>query len=819
MKLPDQDQILKYLASQGTTMTKRELVDAFGIKGNDRIGFKNMLHEMEDNGLIIYEGKKSYRVPDALPAVTVVEITDIDVDGDLMARPTEWQEDIQGKAPRIEIVPDKKGPTAKVGDRVLVQVKKFSDKLYEAHILKRLDTPQSRVVGLIKQVRGGYILEPIDRRAKYDFDISEADFNGARPGLIVVTEIQPSRSALRKKVRVTEIVGSPEDPKAISMMALHEAGLRHTFPEEVIASTDGMVVPPLGDRTDLRALPLVTIDGKDARDFDDAVFAEPDVDPKNPGGYHLVVAIADVSYYVRPGTPLDKEAYLRGNSTYFPDRVIPMLPEKLSNDLCSLRPDGPRAALAVHMWINTDGKLLRYKFVRGLMQSRARLTYEQVQEANDGNPDETTRPIMGMVIEPLYKAWKILDAAREKRGALDLDVPERKITVNEAGNMTGVAVRARLDSHKVIEEFMITANVAAALALEAKKAPCVYRIHDRPTGDKLMSARTFLEAFGLSLPKTGVTEPAQINHILKKAKEMPAGFLINEVILRSQAQAQYNDENIGHFGLALQHYAHFTSPIRRYADLLVHRSLINAYDLGEGGLTDHEMAKLNEISGHISATERASAMAERNSVDRFTAAYLKDKIGQEFTGRIGGVTRFGLFIKLDDTAADGLVPIRSLPDDFYNHDEGQHALIGRRTGRIFRLGAPVRVRLIEADTLTGSTLLELVNGEAGADVEGYKGTSVYIPGQPGDRGRSGKKGQHRGARKDGDKSERKPRHPGGRNGKGGSRSGGKSGAGGAAGSSEGKPASKSGGGFAGKSKPGGGRSGGKGGGKNGGKPR
>jgi ribonuclease R len=796
MELPTKEQILAYLTSQGTTMTKRELVDAFDISGNDRIGFKKLIHEMEDDGLIIYEGKKSYRVPDALPAVLVVQVSEIDFDGDLIAHPVDWQEETQGKPPRIELMPDKKiHPALKAGDRALVQVSKVSEKIYEGRVLKRTDTPQARVVGAIKQVRGGYSLEPLDRRAKYDFEISESDFNGAGPGMIVVAEIMPSRGALRKKVRVMEVVGHADDPKAISLMAMSELGLRNVFPDDVIAETEAMTVPDLKGREDLRVFPLVTIDGKDARDFDDAVFAEPDTDPKNEGGWHLIVAIADVAYYVRPGTALDKEAYLRGNSTYFPDRVIPMLPEKLSNDLCSLRPDGPRAALAMHMWINGDGKLLRHKIVRGLMHSKARLTYEQVQEARDGNPDSTTQHLMKDVIEPLYAAWKILDAARQRRGALDLDVPERKITVNEAGQMTGVAARARIDSHRVIEEFMILANVAAALELEAKQAPCMYRIHDRPTGDKLMAARSFLEAFGLSLPKTGVASPAQINHVLTKAKELPAGFLINEIILRSQAQAQYSPDNIGHFGLALQNYAHFTSPIRRYSDLVVHRSLIKAYGLGDGGLSDKEDAKMHEISEHISMTERASAEAERNSVDRFTAAYLKDKIGQEFDGRIGGVTRFGLFVKLDETAADGLVPIRSLPSDYYQHDEGQHALIGSRTGRIFRLGARVRVVVREADVLTGSTVLELVNAEAGADVEGYKGTglSPYIPRgghQKHDRG--GKKGNHRGksggGRNDrgsggGGKAdpERKPRHPGGRNGKpsgGGGRSGGTGGNGG-----------------------------------------
>ncbi len=719
MTLPTKDQIHKFLSDLGSSLTKREMIDAFHIKGDDRVPFKRILREMEDEGLLIKEGGKSYRVPDALPAVTVIEVTEIDIDGDVIAKPAEWNDELQGTVPRIEVVNDGKTAfTMKVGDRALAQVRKFSKDLYEAKILKRMNTLKMTSVGLLKQIRGGYIVEPMERNAKFDFEIAEADFNGARPGEIVVCEIQPSRSALRKRVRVIEVIGAADDPKAISLVALHQAGLRAHFPDEVIDSTKDMQVPPINGREDLRKIPLVTIDGKDARDFDDAVFAEPDKD-----GFHLVVAIADVSYYVRSGSVLDKEAYLRGNSTYFPDRVVPMLPERLSNDLCSLRPHEPRATLAVHMWINEQGKLLRHKFVRGLMQSHARLTYEQVQAARDGITDATTENLMKDVIEPLYTAWKVLDKAREKRGALDLDVPERKIVVDDKNEMTGVAVRERLDSHRLIEEFMILANVAAAEALENRKAPCVYRIHDRPSGDKLMSARSFLEAFGLSLPKEGVSNPGQINHILKKAKEMKTGFLINEVILRSQAQAVYDPENIGHFGLALERYAHFTSPIRRYADLVVHRSLIKAYDLGEGGLSDVETVKLTEIAEHISMTERASAEAERNSVDRFTAAFLKDKIGAQFAGRIGGVTRFGLFVKLVETGSDGLVPIRTLPSDYYIHDESQHALIGRRTGRVFRLGAQVLVRLVEADPMTGSTLFELINGEDGADIEGYKARS------------------------------------------------------------------------------------------------
>lgn len=721
--IPSPEALIQYLESLGQSLSKRELYDAFQIHGEDKVLFKDLLRELEKKGVLIKEDGRNYRVPDALPTITTVEISLIDDDGDVFATPTEWDSSIQGTPPKIAIIHDgTKGQSIKIGDRAMVRLRKFTKDLYEAKIIKKVDGARGRFVAILRRHRNGYMLDPLNRKEKFSFEVSEHDFNGAQIGQIVNAEIIPTRAHMNKKARVLDIIGNQDDPKVISLIALNDAGLSLHFPDQVIEQTKDMSVPPIDGRDDLRSIPLVTIDGKDARDFDDAVFAEPDTNPQNKGGYHLIVAIADVSYYVRSHTPLDKEAYKRGNSTYFPDRVIPMLPERLSNDLCSLRPHEPRATLAVHMWINDRGSLLKYRFVRGLMMSHARLTYEQVQSAMNGSPDETISPLLQTVIEPLYHAWKILDRARMERGALELDVPERKIVINDQNEMTGVAVRERLDSHKVIEEFMILANVAAARALEDRGAPCVYRIHDRPTGDKLMNAITFLDAFGMSLPKGGISKPAQLNHVLMKAKTMSSGFLISEILLRAQAQAVYDPNNIGHFGLALEKYAHFTSPIRRYADLLVHRSLIRTYNLGEGGMDDEEQVRLSEMAAHISATERVSAEAERNAVDRFTAAFLRNKIGSAFEGRIAGVTRFGLFVKLKDTGADGLVPIRTLPTDYYHHDERQHALVGRRTGRVFRLGASVMVRVLEADPMTGSTVFELMNGEYGADIDGYKGT-------------------------------------------------------------------------------------------------
>ena len=734
MTFPHIDEILSHIRISTEPPTKRELARIFGIKGDDRKILKQYLRQLEEDGTIIKDGK-GYSVPGSLPSVTMVQITHIDIDGDVFAEPLDWDEATQGPKPRIELLSN---DPVKEGDRALAKLKKYNDELYEGQLIRRIDKERATVLGLLVKTAKGYLLQPVHKKAKYDFDVSEGEMLSAKPGDLVIGEIMASRGIKRRRAKITEVLGHRDDVNAISLIAIHEAGLHEKFLEKVINETKGLKVPPLGKREDLRKIPLVTIDGADARDFDDAVFAERR--PKEEGdGFHLIVAIADVAYYVRPDSALDREAYRRGNSTYFPDRVVPMLPEALSNDLCSLRPREDRACMAFHLWINDHGDLTKHKIVRGLMRSEARLIYEQVQAAKDGVVDDLTAPLMEKIIEPLYEAYEVLDKARQKRGALDLDLPERQIVISDEGKMTGVKKRKRLDAHKMIEEFMILANVAAAQALEAKNAPCIYRIHDQPSADKLDAAREFVEAFGLSLPKGQVTRPAQINQLLVKASKLEYSQLISQVILRTQSQAVYHPENIGHFGLALQRYAHFTSPIRRYADLLVHRSLIRAYGLGEGGLTEEEKVTLTEKAEHISQTERTSADAERSAVDRFTAAWMSERIGAEFSGVINGVTRFGLFVTLDENGADGLIPMRSLPDDFYIHDEKQHALIGRRHKRIYRLGAPVQIRLKEADGLTGSSLFELANDKS-ADIQGVQFKKIKTYGS--------KKDKHYGKRKD-----------------------------------------------------------------------
>jgi ribonuclease R len=514
-------------------------------------------------------------------------------------------------------------------------------------------------------------------------------------------------------VRVVERVGDSADPRSFSLIAIHAHGIPTAFPGEALELAERAQPVALEARTDLREIPLVTIDGADARDFDDAVWAEPDSD--HPAGWHVLVAIADVAWYVRPADALDFSARERGNSVYFPDRVVPMLPEALSNELCSLKPGVERACMAVHLWLDGDGHVRRHRFVRGLMRSAARLTYEEVQTAIDGRPNELTRPLLDRALRPLYGAYAAFERARRQRGTLELDLPERRILLDPTGHVARIEPRQRLDSHRLIEEFMIAANVAAAAELERLKQPCMYRVHDQPDPAKLAALRDFLDGIGihgLALAKGQLVRPRHFSEILQRAAGTPYATLVSELVLRSQAQAVYSPENLGHFGLALRHYAHFTSPIRRYADLLVHRALIAGLELGGGGLPRVEAADFAEAAQHISMTERRAAAAERSAVDRYTAAFLAERVGASFAGRISGVTRAGLFVTLAETGADGLIPMRSLPTDYYDHDEKRHRLIGRRWGRAYTLGDALSVRLAEANAVTGSLLFAIVE-EAG----------------------------------------------------------------------------------------------------------
>lgn len=712
--------LMAFLQTAGA-VSKSDIAAAFHIKGDVRIALKDILRDLEQSGQIIKVGGQRYTVPVGLPDVCPLRIISVTLDGELTAEPAEWDTDRQGPRPKVMVEADAKDhATLAEHDLILARIKKDETGTYNAKIIRRIDNATTTTIGEVINIKTGFAIRTLAKRGADIYPVEESDLNGANLRDLVQATIITPRGSDQSIARITTIIGQAGDPRVMSLVAAHELNLRTIFPDHVVREAENLPRPHLQDGyTDLRKIPLVTIDGEDARDFDDAVFAEVDDSPENPGGFHLIVAIADVSHYVRAGSALDQEAFKRGNSTYFPDRVLPMLPEGLSNDLCSLRPKEDRYCLAVHMWIDKNGVMKTHKFTRGLMKSIARLTYTQVQAAYDGKPDAVTEPLLRPVIFPLYEAFRLLQKARLARGTLELEVPERKIIVDDTGAMSGVALRERFESHKLIEEFMILANVSAALALQHKKAPCVYRVHDQPSFEKVQNLRTYLSTFGVDVPKGDVSEPDQLASILRKVKGKPFAQLVSESMLRSQMQAHYSTDNIGHFGLALNHYAHFTSPIRRYADLLVHRSLIRAYGFGEGGLDDETRIKLPAMCEHISITERASMEAERNTVDRFTATFMADKIGQTFQATINSVTRFGLFVRLADSGADGLIPMRLLEGDFFVHDERLHALIGRRTGTVFRLGAPITVELIEAAPLAGALMFRPAQ-DVGADIPGFE---------------------------------------------------------------------------------------------------
>lgn len=703
---PTKEAVLDFIRQSPVEVGKREISRAFRITGPDRRRLRELLRELESECEIAKE-RRRVMPTDRLPSVTVVRVDEIDIDGEVIAVPTRWQGD--GPAPRIYLSRTGAGISAPaVGDRLLARLKPLPDGGYEGEAMRRITAAPAVVLGVYRKGAKGGRVQATDRRLRDEFEIGAGDEGAAGPGDLVLVETLGRERAGLIRGRVTEVIGRLDDPGSFSLVSIHTHNIPTEFSAAALAQAKAAEPAGLDGRTDLRDLPLVTIDGADARDFDDAVWAAPD--PETEGCWRIIVAIADVSWYVRPDDALDRASALRGNSVYFPDRVVPMLPEALSNDLCSLRPNEDRACLAAHLRIDGEGKVTSRRFERALMRSAARLTYEQVQAAHDGRTDETTAPLADTVIAPLYGAYAVLAEARRKRGALEIDLPERQVRFDDAGRIAGIEPRTRLDSHRLIEEFMIAANVAAAEALESRRAPVMYRVHDAPDRTKIAAIAEFLEELGYRLSLGQVLRPALFNQVLVKAQGTPEQALIHEVILRSQSQAVYSPHNLGHFGLGLRHYCHFTSPIRRYSDLLVHRALVRAFNLGPGALPPGAEERFEALGEQISNHERRAVSAERDAMDRYVTAFMADRVGATFEARINGVTRFGLFVTLAETGADGIVPMRSLSDDYYDHDEDNHCLVGRASGRRFRLGDPVEVRLREASEVTGSLGFELIAG-------------------------------------------------------------------------------------------------------------
>ena len=720
--LPDRDTLIAFLRDAGEA-GKADIARHFGLKGADRRALREMLRELEAQGALGKRGRKGFAEAGSLPPVGVVDVVDRDADGDLFVRLTKADDD----APLARLAPDRNeaaGGAPGMGDRLLVRFERLENGEVEARLIKRLGQSAHKVLGVVRKHNRETRVEPVDRKSKQSLvlDPGEVAAKNLKDGDLVLAQVGMAVGRYGPKPgKVIEVVGREDHPRAASLIAIHSHGIPTGFSEEAEAEAAAAKPPTLEGRDDLRDLPFVTIDPADARDHDDAVYAHPDPDAGNVGGWVVWVAIADVAAYVRPGSALDREAREKGNSVYFPDRVEPMLPEVLSNGLCSLRENENRATLAVRMVFDAQGRKKSHKFVRGLMRSAAKLSYEQAQAAIDGTlpPDgqdgDKAPPLLDAILKPLWAAFHLMGKGREIRSPLGIESDERKIIITREGEIASITKRPSLEAHKLIEEMMIQANVSAAESLEAKRTPLIYRVHDTPSQEKVQNLAEFLATLEIKWNKGEAPQTHRFNQLLDETRDGPHAAIVNEVVLRTQMQAHYSSDNLGHFGLNLARYAHFTSPIRRYADLIVHRALIRALKLGTDGLTDQDVSQIRDTAEVITHAERRAMAAERDATDRYIAAFLADRVGAEFTGRITGVTRFGLFVKLDETGADGLIPVSSLGEEFFVHDERMHALVGERTGKRWPLGMLVDVRLREATPVTGGLLFEMLSEPAAPD--------------------------------------------------------------------------------------------------------
>jgi len=758
--LPDDDTLLEVLKS-ARELDVGALAKQFGLKGEDRRALRQKLKQLADSGKLNKSGRKSFGAIGALPETGVAEVVERDVDGELWVK---WGKSddpkLRHKPPLARLAPLKKAvaqtpPT--VGDRIYVRFEQTPDE-WIAHLVKVLDQGAPKLVGVVRigKARKGprdIRLESVDRKSKDSYTLVAGAIDALEDGDVVLAA--PQGGAHRygpKPARLLEVIGKEDSPRIASIMAIHAHGLKVGFATSTEAEAEAAIAPDLKGREDLRHLPLITIDPQDARDHDDAVYAHADDDPANPGGHVVWVAIADVAHYVKSNSSLDRDAREKGNSTYFPDRVEPMLPHVLSSGLCSLQEGENRATLAVRMVFNAEGRKIGHKFIRGLMRSAAKLSYEQAQSAIDGTPDDKTAPLLDTLLKPLWAAHACLSRGRNLRQPLAINSPERKVQLDADGNVVAITARVSLEAHQLIEEMMIQANVSAAETLEAKKTPLIYRVHEQPSLEKVGNLADFLATIGLPWSKGEPPRTERFNQLLNSQKDGPHAEIINEVVLRTQMQAHYSAENFGHFGLNLDRYAHFTSPIRRYADLIVHRALIRALGLGDDGLTDYEVKTMADTAEHITTTERRSMQAEREAIERYVAAFLEDKVGATFEGRIVGVTRFGLFVKLTETGADGIIPASSLHDDYYIHDDTAHALVGERHHRRWTLGRRIEVQLLEAMPMTGGLVFKALSEPEAPDpnaprprlgVRSRTDTQLRRKGGPG-KGPAGKSGRQKG---------------------------------------------------------------------------
>ncbi len=728
--LPTREQILDFITTSDTPAGKREIARAFGLSGAEKIALKALLKDMADEGLIDSAPGRAFHQMGGVPKVTVLRVADVDDGGNVWAVPERWE--AETPAPKLRVRERKHGALG-IGDRILARTEEVGSG-WIAHPIKVLPKGEELMLGVLRQEGDRLWLQGVEKRERREWAVSDA--GGAQAGDLVLAE--KAGRPPRVTARVTQRLGDPFQPRSFSLIAIHKFGIPDVFSAETLAEAERVAKRDLGEgREDLRHLPIVAIDPADARDHDDAVWAAPDDDPANPGGWRALVAIADVSFYVRPGSELDREARRRGNSVYFPDRVVPMLPELLSADVCSLKAGEDRAALVCHLRIGAKGDLKEWRFTRAVVRIAANVAYEDAQAAIDGAP----HPLTDNALKPLWACWRALAAARDAREPLDLDLPERRVVLDEKGRILSVAPRERLDAHRLIEDYMITANVAAAKALERKKAPVMYRVHEPPSREKLVALKDYLATYDVPFALGQVIRPATFNRLLERVGEAAHRPQVMEQILRTQTQAYYAPENHGHFGLSLGFYGHFTSPIRRYADLLVHRSLVAAYGLGEGGLTSGEAEGMPAIGEAISRHERRAMEAERDTVDRYVAAFLSERVGELVEARVTGVMNFGLFATVEGTGGDGLLSVRDLGTEYFRYDEAARKLVGEASGEEYTLGQRLRLRLAEANPVSGALRFELPEGGGGSapDRKGGAPRVLKRRGRPGDIRHQGRK--------------------------------------------------------------------------------
>ncbi len=783
--MPTRQQIIEFITAAPSSSGKREIARAFGLHGAEKIQLKALLKDMTDEGLIDAAPGRAFHKMGGVPKVTVLRIVDVEGDS-VIAVPEHWE--AEGKPPpRLRVVDRGRRSALGVGDRILARTEEKGSG-YIAHPMKKLARGEELMLGVVQREGDRWWLKPVDKKERRETIISELGVAGE--GDLVLAE--KSGRPPRITAKVTEILGDPFAPKSFSLIAIHKYAIPNVFSEELLEDAGRMarfsLNPPRNeegdrkavegsggrraqsfdeiqadpapstaaarrspspfrggfDREDLRHLPIVAIDPVDARDHDDAVWAS----PRDDGGFDAIVAIADVSFYVRPGSLLDKEARKRGNSVYFPDRVVPMLPEELSADICSLKEGKDRAALACHLVIDAQGQVKNWRFTRAVIRVAANIAYEDAQAAiggaypsplqgrggsrvategegavsdgalpNSPSPSlspEGERDLLTQSLRPLWACWALLAQARAKREPLELDLPERRVVLDEKGSIVSVAARERLDAHRLIEDFMIAANVAAAKALEAKKAPCMYRVHEAPAREKVVALKEYLETFDIPLALGQVITPKTFNGIIARLGDADYRQVVMEQILRSQTQAYYSPQNAGHFGLSLGSYAHFTSPIRRYADLLVHRALVEAYKLEPEvkatALSQDDAQKMDVVGQTISGLERRAMEAERETVDRYVAAFLAMRVGELLDTRITGVTNFGFFATVEGLGGDGLVPISTLGTEYFRFDEAQKLLVGEETATTYHVGQTLQLRLAEANPISGALRFELPEG-------------------------------------------------------------------------------------------------------------